>query len=75
MDASIGVVMQKLRELGLENNTLVIFTRYQLIPVTRYRIIMSVGECARGRSVTARARVRLDYKGTSACAKGLANSF
>jgi arylsulfatase A len=26
MDASIGVVMQKLRELGLENNTLVIFT-------------------------------------------------
>ena len=37
MDASIGVVMQKLRELGLENNTLVIFTRYQLI---RYRIII-----------------------------------
>jgi arylsulfatase A len=36
MDASIGVVMQKLRELGLENNTLVIFTRYQLI---RYRIM------------------------------------
>ena len=57
MDASIGVVMEKLRELGLENNTLVIFTRYQ----RKLRIERaSVGECARGRSVTAHARV-CDY--------------
>lgn len=28
MDASVGVVMQKLKDLGLEDNTLVIFTRY-----------------------------------------------
>jgi hypothetical protein len=28
MDASVGVVMKKLKDLGLEENTLVIFTRY-----------------------------------------------
>ena len=28
MDASVGLIMQKLRDLGLDNNTLVIFTRY-----------------------------------------------
>ena len=27
MDASIGLIMQKLRDAGLENDTLVIFTR------------------------------------------------
>ena len=30
MDASIGLIMQKLEDLELLNNTLVIFTRYVL---------------------------------------------
>ena len=28
MDASIGLIMQKLKDVGLDNNTFVIFTRY-----------------------------------------------
>jgi hypothetical protein len=39
MDASVGVVMKKLKDLGLEENTLVIFTRLRTPnhPYTQYR--------------------------------------
>lgn len=48
MDASIGVIMQKLRDVGLENNTFVIFTRYGQREAPD--VDASAEECAIGQS-------------------------
>ena len=45
MDASIGVIMKKLKDTGLEDDTLVMFTRYLLMNMQCTFMVHGVDVC------------------------------